>query len=96
VQPTEKHKYYRTLKAEQKTIVHYLSSLLRLADGLDATHEHLVSGLTCVFDEDGLTVNLVSRSAIDDEIKSCLEKADFFKEFFKKDIFLNVAISPRA
>jgi putative phosphoesterase len=86
--PAPGHKLYGTLNAEDKDVVNQLAAILRIADGLDATHRTLVEDIKCVIDEQRLKIDIVSKESIDEEIESCREKADFFKEFFGKEVII--------
>jgi len=88
--PQADHKIYYSLSAENKQVVHSLASILRLADGLDATHQALIKDVECFVWEENIRIELISEGVISAEIEACQEKADFFKEFFGKKILLKI------
>lgn len=87
--PAVGHKLYGFLSGEDKDRVNQLSAILRIADGLDATHRALVKEIRCLVSEQQLKVDVVCPEPIDEEIESVREKADFFKEFFGKDVAIS-------
>lgn len=84
-----KHKYYALLKKKERKLVKKLSSILRIADGLDRAHMQLIKSLTGEYDEENnifiihLTSNIPERTP---DISSAIKKKDLFEKTFKTQI----------
>lgn len=84
-----KHKTYALLKKKERKIVKKLSSILRIADGLDRAHMQLIKTLTGEYDEENNIFILHLKSNIPErnpDISSAIKKKDLFEKTFKTQI----------
>ncbi|MGC8737546.1 MAG: HD domain-containing protein [Candidatus Hydrogenedens sp.] len=58
--PKESHKIFGKLNKEKKRIVLILSALLRIADGLDYTHQNSVKSLNVKIEKDKVTIEIIT------------------------------------
>lgn len=85
--PQTKHNAYARLSVFDRDVVAKLASLLRIADGLDRSHQSLVSDLFCSFDKESVTIELCftgSPPAV--EIWGAERKAALFEEVFHRKL----------
>ncbi len=82
--PKETHKYYRKLNDDDKRCVRVLAAILRLADGLDAGHEGLVSDIACEAGRKRMVIYIVGEDGID--LRKVVKKADLFEQVFNCEI----------
>lgn len=82
--PKEKHPDYSKLSQEDKTFIRKLSSILRIADGLDRSHLSIVQDLSCNLNKEELTIYLEGRgdSNLELEIWGAEQKKVLFEETF--------------
>jgi len=86
--PSKKHDIYSSLEKSEKNTVDVLSSILRVADGLDRTHQNMVEKIVCnVYPT---TIELVCRfkGEASDEIGYGLRKSDLMKKIFGRDVII--------
>jgi exopolyphosphatase/guanosine-5'-triphosphate,3'-diphosphate pyrophosphatase len=82
--PKPKHAEFVKLLPEDQLIVRKLASILRIADGLDRTHNSAVTDIDCIMNEKDLTIRLAGRnsSPLDLEIWGGEMKKGLFEETF--------------
>ncbi|MGB7581401.1 MAG: HD domain-containing protein [Sedimentisphaerales bacterium] len=78
--PKDTHKYYRGLKDDEKQCVKVLAAILRLADGLDAGHEGLVTDLACEVQRKRMVLYILGEDGVD--LRKVVKKADLFEQVF--------------
>lgn len=81
--PKETHLHYTSLEKEERETVDRLSSILRLADGLDRGYESRVENIKFAKDGDKLTLTLVSNEDCANEIYALKMKREMFEKTFK-------------
>jgi exopolyphosphatase/guanosine-5'-triphosphate,3'-diphosphate pyrophosphatase len=91
--PNDSHKYYRRLKDDEKQCVKVLAAILRLADGLDAGHEGLVTDLACEVQRKRVVLYLLSGDGID--LRKVVKKADFFEQVFGREVEVKAVAAGR-
>lgn len=84
--PKSDHKYFADLPAERQHLVCALAAFVRIADGLDSSHEDCVDDLTCAVMSDYVQLDIRAKERPEDGGKAALEKADLFERVFKKKI----------
>ena len=84
--PKPDHKFYNLLPDVHKTQVERLGALLRIADGLDRSHQAWVEDIACDVNGDAVKVKLTARENIDAEINFGKLKSDLFVQAFSKKI----------
>jgi putative phosphoesterase len=89
--PKKKHAHYASLRESDRIKVSKLAALLRIADGLDATHSSAVEAIDCVVDKDQLTIRLRTKGDASAEKAEAMKKGDLFRKAFQLDIVLEEA-----
>ena len=84
--PKEGHVYYCELNQRQRSRVDKLSAILRIADGLDRTHNGYVSDISCIITENLVTFLCDSASGISPELEAAKQKSDLFVRAFGKNV----------
>jgi exopolyphosphatase/guanosine-5'-triphosphate,3'-diphosphate pyrophosphatase len=87
--PKPSHEGFAALPAADKEIVLKLSALLRITDGLDATHGNLCTVTGCAISADAATVEVCANQDISIEIGSAEEKSDLFAQVFGRKVVFN-------
>lgn len=82
--PNLAHDHYRALDPAERLMVDRLAALLRLADGLDHTHQSLVCGVKCQVRLRKMVLRCTVRQVI--EVEYPETKADLFEAVFRKKI----------
>ncbi len=82
--PKKAHKIFGKLSEEKQTIVTILSALLRIADGLDYTHQNSVKSLNVQIDKDKVTITVIPRKGLipTTDIERARKKSDLFVHAF--------------
>ena len=89
VLPNDSHKYYRGLQDDEKQCVKVLAAILRLADGLDAGHEGLVTDLACEVQRKRMVIYILGGDGVD--LRKAVKKADLFEEVFGREVEIRAA-----
>jgi exopolyphosphatase/guanosine-5'-triphosphate,3'-diphosphate pyrophosphatase len=84
--PDIKHDHYAALSPDERHVVDLLASILRLADGLDSSHQTRVRDLTCKISPKKIIVKCAIKSGTKQEIKAALERSDLIKQVLHRDI----------
>ena len=88
--PRPEHKYYALLPDYHKALVDRLGGILRVADGLDRSHQALVKDLSCTVGKDVVHVKLTAEENVDAEIAFGKLKSDLFLQAFGRKIEFSV------
>lgn len=82
--PKASHPTFAALKPWQQRTIRKLAALLRVADSLDRTHASRVEEIYCSIGGRGrkVTLELLSRYAVDLELESARENGRFFEKVF--------------
>jgi exopolyphosphatase/guanosine-5'-triphosphate,3'-diphosphate pyrophosphatase len=82
--PKSKHEGFSSLVSEDQVVVRKLSSILRIADGLDRSHAARVKDLSCQLSAATVTLRIKrsDHKPIDLELWSAGRKKDLFEETF--------------
>ncbi len=89
--PSERHEHYRNLgRAEQRRVC-MLAGILRVADGLDRSHNSIVRGVQCRVADRRIVLVCDVRETAQAELRSAAEKADLFREAFGRSLVLKTA-----
>ena len=84
--PKSEHKHYAALPDHHKALVERLGGILRLADGLDRSHQALVKDIRCEVSPDAVKVLLTAEVNVDTEIEFGTIKSDLFKQAFGRSV----------
>lgn len=78
--PDEKHDHFAALKPADRQAVRVLAGMLRVADGLDRSHESLVQSLSCATSNQQLVIGCAARRPAEVECQYALAKGDLLEE----------------
>ncbi len=84
--PSLEHDHYHALNPAERLVVERLAALLRLADGLDHSHQNLVCGVKCQVRLRKVILRCTAGQGQAIEVEYPEEKADLFESVFKKKI----------
>jgi exopolyphosphatase/guanosine-5'-triphosphate,3'-diphosphate pyrophosphatase len=87
--PKKKHSHYASLRESDRTRVGKLAALLRIADGLDATHSSVIESIDCVITDERLTIKLGAKGDAIAERREGLKKGDLFRKVFAHELVLD-------
>jgi len=88
--PRTKHYNYAVLKHVDRRCVSMLSSVLRIADSLDASHGGKVSDITVEIGEESVTISGTSDGVFTREMESFTETKDLCERVFRRRIDLHL------
>ena len=88
--PKDRHPEFAALNAADREVVSRLGGIVRLANSLDRSHENKVSDLICASDGNGLTVELQSESACENELRDAEMRRDLFEQAFQQRVTLSL------
>ena len=92
--PKEQHSYFRDLDSKDRDIVRKLAGILRVADGLDRSHESRVKDINCLADKKQVKMVCLSGKPLDGEFALAAEKGTLFEQVFaRKIVFERQAVS---
>lgn len=87
--PSPKHLPFSQLSPSDQDVVRKLSALLRVADGLDRSHESRVKEITCTLPRHRtVSIKLSSSSDLKTEIEGAKEKAKLMDEVFNVETLI--------
>ena len=87
----EQHTYFRDLDAKDRDIVRKLAGILRVADGLDRTHQSKVRDISCRVDGKQVIMICSSAQSLDAEFDAARDKGMLFEDVFvRKLVFKRV------
>lgn len=89
--PSAGHKYYRDLGRAEQHCVRVLAGILRVADGLDRSHDSVVRGLRCEVSDRRIVILCEARGAAEAERAGAARKADLFAEVFGRPLVVKIA-----
>jgi exopolyphosphatase/guanosine-5'-triphosphate,3'-diphosphate pyrophosphatase len=84
--PKPKHIEFNKISPANQIIVKKLAALLRVADGLDRSHQGIMEDVNCEVQNDIVVFKVKARKGIDPHIDiwSAHQKKDLFEEVFGK------------
>ena len=84
--PKEQHTYFRDLDAKDRDIVRKLAGILRVADGLDRTHQSKVKDISCRVGKKQVEIVCRSVVSLDAEFDAARDKGVFFEDVFARKL----------
>ncbi len=91
--PKPKHEAWSALPEKDRERVKKLAAILRIADGLDRSHNSAVESVECRISEHHVIMHLAARRDIAAEIYGARKKAGLFEEVFSRGVILEPAPS---
>ncbi len=86
--PSKKHEIYSSLEISEKHAVDVLSAIIRVADGLDRTHQNIVEKISCNVHPEIIELICRFKGNADKEIEYGLKKSDLMKSIFGRDVII--------
>jgi exopolyphosphatase/pppGpp-phosphohydrolase len=86
--PDEKHDHYAALEPAQRRVAAILAALLRVADGLDRTHQNVVQDLSCEVSSQQIVVRCAVRRPAEDERMEALDKGRLLEQIFDRRLII--------
>lgn len=84
--PRKSHADFIALPRSDRSIIEKLSAMLRIADGLDRSHDAAVRDLEASFDKTSVTLVLITGTGIAAEISAMTKKSGLFETVFARKI----------
>jgi exopolyphosphatase/pppGpp-phosphohydrolase len=84
--PKEQHTYFRDLNTKDRNIVRKLAGILRVADGLDQTHQSRVKDISCRVDKKAVKMICRSAETLDAEFAAAKDKGGLFENAFARKL----------
>lgn len=88
--PKLSHSRFADLALQQQALVSQLASILRLADGLDRSHNSVVQSLQCSIQKGKITVRVNVSEDASLEQQGFEKKKEMFEKYFSTPIVLSV------
>jgi exopolyphosphatase/guanosine-5'-triphosphate,3'-diphosphate pyrophosphatase len=88
--PSMNHAEFAALSADGRRLVEALAAILRVADGLDATHRDLVASLAAEASADRITIRCRTRGDARKETEKAIAKGDLFERVFGRRLVVTV------
>jgi len=84
--PAERHAHFAKLKPEARHVVLSLAAILRVADGLDYTHQSVVSELSCAVSPQRIIVRCITDRPAEVERQRAVFKGDLLEQVFRRKL----------
>jgi putative phosphoesterase len=86
--PKKKHAHYKALRPTERKMVQTLAAMLRVADGLDRTHQSLIEDLSCEITPEQIVVWCSARRPSEVDRQAALKKGQLLSRVFKRDLVI--------
>jgi len=84
--PKIKHQHFSSLDPSERRIVEVLASILRIADGLDRTHQSIVNSVACEITQDRIIIRCDVARPSEADRQAALDKGQLLRKVFKKKL----------
>ena len=88
--PSTDHAEFAALSLDGRRLVEVLAAILRVADGLDATHRDLVASLAVEASADRITIRCRTLGDASEEAEKAIAKGDLFEQVFGRRLVVTV------
>ncbi|MBC8228492.1 YfcE family phosphodiesterase [bacterium] len=88
--PKKKHAHFAALKSYEREVVSVLAGILRVADGLDRTHQSLVENLSCEVNPDEITVHCSVKHSSEEDQRAALKKGRLLEKVFNRKLVIEL------
>lgn len=82
--PKKKHRHFSSLVPSERKVVRALGAILRVADGLDRTHQSIVKDVSCEIMEDQIIIRCSVSHPSEADRQAALGKGQLFEKVFKR------------
>ena len=86
--PKNSHFHFTAVSQDNKQKVKFLASILRIADGMDASHSSVVTNIDLKIDSDSVMLNCLVSNGTSLEQESILKKKDLFESTVGKKLIV--------
>ncbi|MDN7024879.1 hypothetical protein FGU65_08260 [Methanoculleus sp. FWC-SCC1] len=86
--PSMRHPHFAALEPGERACVRALAALLRIADGLDASHTSAVRDIRCRSDGKMTVLTCTGARTAVPERDAAVKKGDLFRETFSQEIVI--------
>lgn len=86
--PDEKHDHYAALEPADRRIAGILAAMLRVADGLDRTHQDVVQDLSCEVSSQQIVVRCVVQRPAEGERLEALDKGQLLERVLNRRLVI--------
>jgi len=86
--PKKKHDHFATLKLSERQIVSVLAAILRVADGLDRSHQSLIQDLSCEVTPEQILVRCSALRPAELEREIAMRKGQLMEKVFKRNLVI--------
>ncbi len=90
--PDIKHDHFAALAVDERQVVSYLAGILRIADGLDRSHQSVVQDLHAAVTAREITVFCQCDQPAYEEEQAALKKGDLLENLFHKKLIIRWTI----
>lgn len=87
--PKKKHRHFKKLDSEDRDVVRTLAAILRVADGLDRTHEGLVERISCKISTREILLRCAVSQPATAERAMALEKGVLLEQVFGRPLAID-------
>ncbi|MCS7255852.1 MAG: HD domain-containing protein [Thermomicrobium sp.] len=87
-EPSLRHPQFQRLPHHFRRLVEQLAAILRIAEGLDASHQQLVEDVRIEFHDGYVTINARSSTYPTLEVEKAQARAGLFRSVFGKDVLV--------
>jgi len=87
--PSLKHSHYAALDIADRKVTNQLAACLRLADGMDCTHQQRLQDLNCKISDKKIIISCTTSTLALEEAQIAKEKSDLMKLTFHKKVVIH-------
>jgi len=91
--PSEKHRKFADLKEKDREKVRKLASILRIADGLDRSHQSLVENIIVTITPQKVIIHCSSRKEGYAEYDFGMQRSDLFSLVFDREVIIEWSVA---
>ena len=92
--PSDRHEHFAALEPSDQKRVRVLAAILRVADGLDRSHQNLVGRLSCDISGGKIAVRCSVSGPAAAEVSAARKKGDLFEDVFGRKLTIDTAGKP--
>lgn len=95
-EPSLRHPQFQRLPHHLRRLVEQLAAILRIAEGLDASHQQFVEDVRVEFNDGYLTIRARSKTYPSLEVEKAQARAGLFRAVFGKDVLVVPELDQRS
>ncbi|NIA21324.1 MAG: HD domain-containing protein [Anaerolineaceae bacterium] len=92
--PGNRHEHFAALGPSDQQRVRVLAAILRVADGLDRSHQGLVRGLACEISPERIVVRCDAPGPAAPEVRAATAKGNLLEDVFGRKLLIDMAGKP--